>query len=142
MSGASFLLKKTADEFSHRLFLYAIGSCQRILEDSDFRCQKGEYNEEQGNGAKKQNSPFWRSAEKSVFVEKPRLVDINNCGRHKENGDVKPIGRLADHTVAGVKENGNQRKAKKNPPKLDTPKILPITEEKALRDSKKEHRNK
>ena len=126
----------------HRLILYSISPCQRIFENFELGRPEGKHNEEQGNGAKRYNSPFWRLANQFVFVQQPSLVKIRDCGRNKENGDVEPIGSLADHSVIGVKENRNQDDPKKNSTKLDTPKILAITEEKALYNSKNKHRHK
>ena len=75
-------------------------------------------------------------------VEKPCLVNIHNRGRNKENGDIEPIRRLADNTVIGVEDYGNQNDSEKNTAELHTPKVLAILEEKALYDSENKHRYK
>lgn len=95
----------------HRLILYSVSSCQRVLEYSKLRGQKGKYNEEQGDRPDSRDSEPWGSAGRFAKVEQPCLVDIRRRGRNEENGDVQPIGGSADHTVIGVKENGDQRKS-------------------------------
>lgn len=63
-----------------------------------------------------------------------RFVNIGNCRRNKEDGDVDPIGRFSDSTVIGVKKNGYQYQSDQNSPKLYAPEIFLLPKEEALYD--------
>lgn len=76
------------------------------------------------------------------MVELSRFVEIGNSRREKENGDVDPVGRFADHTVIGVEQDRDQKLAEKDPTELYTPKIFAIAKEKALYNGKDQHRPK
>ena len=76
------------------------------------------------------------------MVEFSRFAEIGNCGGNEENGDVDPVGRFADHSVVGIEDDGDKDDPKQNPAELDTPKIIPVTEEYALHNGKKKRRPK
>ena len=65
----------------HRLLLYSVHTCQRILEDADLGRCKGEYNEQRGNQAEQGNGTLRFFASGSTIVELSRFVDIGNRGR-------------------------------------------------------------
>ena len=106
------------------------------------RGHKGKENEQKPDDAK-QGEGKTRACAFCFFVaEKPCFIDVSDRRRHKENGDVEPIGGFSDDTVVGVKNHGDEGKAKQDATELDAPKILPVPKEKGLHDGKEEHRPK
>ena len=61
-----------------------------------------------------------------IFIELFGFIKIRNCRRNKEDSDVQPVGRFADGTVVGIKNDGDQDLPKKNAPKFDAPEICAI----------------
>ena len=49
-------------------------------------------------------------ATQPLGVEQSHLIGVGNGGGHKENGDIEPIGGLANHAVVGVKNHGDEHK--------------------------------
>lgn len=97
------LIKQADEGYPHRLVLYSVSARQRILENAELGCFEGEDNEEYGNRAKGDQSGFLRPVWGLFGVEEPQLVKVHDRGTDKENGNVEPIGRPADHAVIGVK---------------------------------------
>lgn len=84
-------------------YLYAKLSYQRILENSDFRCGKGENYEQECNNNNRSEGNLRVLANKLFTVQKPRFVKkCNRCG-NEEYSDIYPIGRFADHAIVCVK---------------------------------------
>lgn len=77
-----------------------------------------------------------------ALFEEASLVDISGGGRDEKDGDIYPIGGLADSAVVGVEEYGNKQKTEDHAPKLNAPEVGSITEEKALRNGESKHRPK
>ena len=110
----------------HRRKLFALGgvafdlyskiTCQRILKNADFRGGKRKDDKEQGNYTENGNGDFLRFAGGCFIVKLPCFKEIRNCGRNKENNNIDPIRRLADHAVVGVKQNRDQDKTKQDSP--------------------------
>ena len=42
-----------------------------------------------------------------LIVEASRFINVCHGGRHKENGDVDPIGGSADDAVVGIEDYRN-----------------------------------
>ena len=118
--------------FSSLFCLYTVSTGQWIFKDSDFRRSEGKDDKEQGNRAKRTESHFRGLTRHFVGVQEPCFVEICDRGGNKENGDVDPVGRLADHTVVGVEDDGDQNKPTKNSAKLYAPKILSVFKKEAL----------
>ena len=118
--------------------LYTVCPCQGISENADLRRHKGEYREKNGNCRKRDKGAFWMLADFWI-VELPCFIEIRRGGGNEENGDVDPIGGLADHAVVGVKKDGNQADSCEYSAEFHTPKIPTVAEEKALHDAIKEH---
>ena len=79
---------------------------------AEFGRFEGEEHEEGGEQEQKGEGESGVRASDSSFHEKARFKEVGDGGREKENGDVEPIGRGADNAVIGVKEGGDQHKAK------------------------------
>ena len=103
---------------SHRLILYAIRARQWILENTDFGCFEGEHHEENGDDAEQGNRELWMVTRDLSLVELTSLVKIRNRRRDKKDRNVDPIGRSADCSVVGVKNDGDQHKSEKDSTKL------------------------
>ena len=125
-----------------RRLLHAVLSGQRISKDAERGGPEGEYYKQKRNEAEKGERTFWMSATPFWVVEKACFVQVDHRRRDKENGDVDPIGGLADHAVVGVEKDGDQNKTHENTAKLHTPEVLAVAEEKALHDGEEEHRPK
>lgn len=117
----------------------AVCAGQRILKKVDFRCCKGEYDEQNGNQAEQGDRRLGIFTSGRATVKPTRFVDISNRSGDEENRDIDPVGRASDDAVIGVKENRDQRKTEQDASQLDTPKILAVTEEKALHNSEDKH---
>ena len=96
---------------------------QRISENADTGCDKGEKDKEQGDGAKCANCKFFGSATNDFGVKKSCFIEICDGGRDEKNDDVDPIGGFPDRAVVGVEEDRNERKPQKDAAKLDAPKV-------------------
>ena len=51
-----------------------------------------------------------------------------NCGGNKENRNIDPVGRFADHTVIRVKYHRNEKKPQNDPFHFYAPTIITIAE--------------
>ena len=98
----------------HRLFLYSVRVGNRILENFYLWRRKGEDDEQNCDNAKRGNSKLWAFAYCLSVVKQPCFVDIRYGGRNKENSDIDPVRRFADHTVIGVENYRNQDDSKNN----------------------------
>ena len=77
-------------------------------------CFKGEEYEEGGDQEQQGEGESRVRASGSSFYKKACFKEVGDGGREKENGDVEPIWRGADDAVIGVKEGGDQQKAKED----------------------------
>ena len=127
-------------KWSEGVLLDPIFTCQRISEDPDFGCGKGENDEEERYHRKCSDVPPGGCfAGLLVGVKASCFIDIRRRGRDEKDRDIDPIGGFADRSVIRVKENGDQREPKKDAAKLNAPKIIAIPKEKALHQSKNNH---
>ena len=118
------------------IFLYSVGAAQRISKKSEVGGHEREENKQNGEYTKQSDRKLLAFASHRFVVELSGLIDICNGGANKENRNVEPIGRFADRTVIGVENNRDQYKPQKDTAKLDAPKILSVSEEKALYNGK------
>ena len=123
-------------------FLYSIGSRQRVLEYVDLGSNKSKYNEQKRQRAKECQRNFIGLAQYPFGIERASLIKVRDRGGNKENSYIYPIGRLADNAVIGIEKYGYKNESEKNTSKLNAPKILSVTKEKALYDSVNKHRPK
>ena len=122
--------------YDSTVLLPSVGSCNRVGKNTDGgRFERKEY-KEQGNDAECCESPFFCPAGRVSSTVGLCLVPICNRRRNEENDDVDPIGRFADDTVVGVKENWDQCQPQKNAAQLDAPKIRAVTKEKGFYNGK------
>lgn len=122
------------------LVLYSVFQCHRAEEEGDVGRQEGEYHEEAAENHQCEESKLRAGKEGGVFLKKGVFKREGDRRRYKEKGDIKPIGRPAEATVIGVKENGNQDKPKKRSEKLYPPKILIFLEKETLNKRKNKKR--
>ena len=101
---------------------------------------EGKENEQKAYDAEQGKGKLLIFADGFFVAEELRFIAVSNRCRHKENGDIDPIGGFSDHTVVGVEDGRNQAKSEQRASELDTPKIWSIPKEKALHDSKEKHR--
>ena len=101
-------MKKATDEENdpHRLlFLYSVRLGKRIHENADFRRFKCENHEQNRNSTENGDRDLGIFASRSSVVELLSFINIGNCVRNKEDRNVYPVGRLADNTVIGIKND-------------------------------------
>ena len=122
--------------------LNSVPARQGILKNPKLGCVKREDNECRRNHAKnKYRKPLSADTRLAAF-QAPCLIKVRDSRRYKEDSNVYPVGRLAYNAVICVKQNRNKPESYKRAAKLNTKKILPVAEEKALNYGKKQHRPK
>ena len=121
---------------------YAVTARQGIPENADLRREKREQYKEQRDRKKRPKRAFRRSTRRFFAVKASRFIDICDSGGNEEDNNIDPVGRFADDTVVRIEKDRDQNEAEKDAPQLDTPEILAVAEEKALRERIEKHRKK
>ena len=124
------------------VFSSSVSSRQGVLEQAKLGCGKGEDGEKQGDRTKRGKCPSWRFAAQSVGLKELCLYPIRDRRGKKEDGNVEPVGGLADHAVVGVEDDRDQAHSQKDAAPLHAPEIPTVAEEKALHDGKEKGRPK
>ena len=91
-------------------FLYPIRSRQGITEHPDLGGEEGEHHEEQGDPPECRYRHLGTFTGHRLPLEEPCLVEVGQCRRDKENGDVDPVGGRAYYPVVGVEQDGDESK--------------------------------
>ena len=94
--------------------LYSIGPRDGIFKQRQVWRRKGKHNEHNADNTDSAKGKPRSFTSNAILFEKHPFQKKGQRRRYKEYGNVKPIGRLAESSVIGVKQHGYKQKPCKN----------------------------